>query len=45
MRLTVRIRSATDGRLDLRVLEMPELEVGVRKFKEIPEAVTGQQRT
>lgn len=40
MRLTVRIRKATDGRLDLQVVEMPELEVVVRKFKEIPEAVT-----
>lgn len=40
MRLTVKIRKATDGRLDLEVLEMPELEVVVRKFKEIPTAVT-----
>ncbi|GLU61587.1 hypothetical protein [Paenarthrobacter ureafaciens] len=39
MRLTVKIRKATDGRLDLQVVEMPELEVAVRKFKEIPSAV------
>lgn len=39
MRLSVRIRKATDGRLDLQVLEMPELEVVVHRFKEIPEAV------
>lgn len=39
MKLTVKIRKATDGRLDLQVLEMPELEVVARKFKEIPEAV------
>lgn len=40
MRLTVKIRKATDGRLDLQVLEMPELDVAVHKFKEIPAAVT-----
>lgn len=39
MGLTVKIRKATDGRLDLQVVEMPELEVAVHKFREIPGAV------
>uniref|UniRef100_UPI003F492113 hypothetical protein n=1 Tax=Paenarthrobacter ureafaciens TaxID=37931 RepID=UPI003F492113 len=40
MKLTVKIRKATDGRLDLEVVELQELQVAVRKFKETPAAVT-----
>lgn len=40
MRLTVKIRKATDGCLDLQVLELPELEVSVTRVGEIQEAVS-----
>ena len=40
MRLTARIRSARDGWLALEVLELPELEVVVKSFDDIPDAVS-----
>ena len=39
VRLTVKIRNATDGRTDLQVLELSDLEVCVRGVREIPETV------
>jgi hypothetical protein len=39
MRLTAQITKAADGRLDLRVVELPELEAHARKFDDIPDAV------
>lgn len=39
MRLTVKIKSASDGHMDLQVLELPELEVSVKAVRDIPEAV------
>ncbi|MFK0042221.1 hypothetical protein ACIQTW_20495 [Paenarthrobacter sp. NPDC090517] len=39
MRLTVRISKATDGRLDLYVVELPELEAQAQRVAEIPETV------
>lgn len=40
MQLTVRIKQATDGWLDLHVLELPDLKVYVRRVGEIPAAVS-----
>ncbi|AOY74350.1 hypothetical protein [Paenarthrobacter sp. YJN-5] len=40
MQLTVRIRLATDGWLDLHVLEFPDLKVYVKRVGEIPAAVS-----
>lgn len=39
MRLTARIKEATDGRLTLRVEELPSLVVHARTVMEIPDAV------
>lgn len=39
VRLTVKIRKATDGQMDLQVLELPDLEVSVQGVREIPETV------
>lgn len=39
MRLTVKIKTAMDGRLDLQVLELPDLAVSAQSVREIPEAV------
>ena len=39
MRLNAQIRKATDGRLDLHVVELPDLEAHARKFEDIPDAV------
>ena len=39
MRLTVKIKQAQDGRMDLQVLELPGLEVSVKRVAEIPDAV------
>jgi hypothetical protein len=39
MKLTAQIKKATDGRLDLRVVELPEIEAQARNFAEIPKAV------
>lgn len=39
MRLTVKIKQAQDGRFDLQIVELPELEVCVKRVAEIPEAV------
>lgn len=41
MKLTARIRSARDGWLAVEVLEIPELEVVVKSFEDIPDAVSG----
>lgn len=40
MRLTARIKKAADGRLELRVVELPELEAQARKFEDIPNVVS-----
>ncbi|MCA4135491.1 hypothetical protein [Arthrobacter sp. M4] len=39
MQLTARIKEATDGRITLRVEELPELIVHVRTILEIPDAI------
>ncbi|MFE4542234.1 hypothetical protein [Arthrobacter sp. NPDC056727] len=39
MKLTAQIKNAADGRLDLRVVELPELVAHARKFDDIPDAV------
>ncbi len=39
MRLTAHIKKATDGHLDLRVVELPELKAQARTCEEIPDAV------
>lgn len=39
MRLTVKIRKATDGRLDLEVPELPEVQVVAKRVGDIPEVV------
>ncbi|WP_178995358.1 hypothetical protein [Paenarthrobacter nitroguajacolicus] len=39
MRLTVKIKKATDGQMDLHVLELPDLEISVQGVREIPETV------
>ncbi|BCW86652.1 hypothetical protein NicSoilE8_43250 (plasmid) [Arthrobacter sp. NicSoilE8] len=38
-RLTVNIKSASDGHMDLQVLGLPKLEVSVKAVRDIPEAV------
>ncbi|MDR6794617.1 hypothetical protein J2W89_003799 [Pseudarthrobacter oxydans] len=39
MKLTTRIKSATDGKLSLDIEELPALEVDAKNVGEIPEAV------
>ncbi|RAM37261.1 transcriptional regulator [Arthrobacter globiformis] len=39
MKLTAQIGTAADGRLNLRVLELPELKTHARRVDEIPDAV------
>ena len=39
MKLTAQIGTASDGRLDLRVLELPELEAQASSVEAIPGAV------
>ncbi|MEV4988430.1 transcriptional regulator [Pseudarthrobacter sp. LMD1-1-1.1] len=39
MKLTARIRSASDGWLALEVIEMPGLEAAAKRFEDIPDAV------
>ncbi len=40
MNLTVKITKAADGLLDLRVVELPELDLSVRTVGEIPGVVS-----
>ena len=39
MILTAQIKKAADGWLDLRVIEMPDLEAHARNVEDIPDAV------
>jgi hypothetical protein len=39
VRLTAQIKKAADGWLDLRVVELPELEAHAHKFEDIPGVV------
>ena len=39
MRLTAQIKTAADGWLDLRVVELPELRAHAGKFDDIPDVV------
>jgi hypothetical protein len=39
MRLTAHIKEATDGRITLRVEELPDLIIHVRTILEIPDAI------
>lgn len=38
MKLTADIRKAADGRLDLHVVELPDLEAHARSVEDIPDA-------
>jgi hypothetical protein len=40
MNLTVKIMKAEDGLLDLRVVELPDLDLSARTFGEIPALVS-----
>jgi hypothetical protein len=40
VRLSAHINNAADGRLEFRIVELPELEAQARKFENIPNVVS-----